>query len=65
LILLKPFFDEYKDFPIENCDFIDMMVIMEAAHKYIKGKSRIAQANQFKIVHVWNGRNYVAVKTPI
>lgn len=54
LMWLKPFFDEYQGFPIDNCDFIDMMVVMEAACYYNKKKSRIGQARQHKTIRVWN-----------
>jgi hypothetical protein len=54
LLWLKPFYDEYQGFPIDNCDFIDMMVVMEAAHYYMKKKSKIGEAKKFKTIRVWN-----------
>jgi hypothetical protein len=54
LMWLKPFYDEYQGFPIENCDFIDMMVVMEAAQYYLSKKSKIAQAKTFNSIRVWN-----------
>lgn len=54
LMWLKPFYDEYQGFPMENCDFIDMMVVMEAAQYYLRKKEKIVKAKEFTAIRVWN-----------